>query len=791
MDIQDCVSALVVVLLLTSTFVPIVSGTDEDVAEKTSTAPYKEFNEPDDETLQKAFGEKYLLTFNYTYNMDYEVVPENLVMVLNGTCTSYMYYYINIDRPDDEVIRLVDKEVNESDHIDEIHSVRNSYHVRENVYEYMRSTLRRQEEDWTDPGEMEMVNPTKVIFGELDEDVLVDPHPLKGEYEITITILGRDMEMNYGEKETKLALMSDRSVSEPRNLEGEYEDGKVELEWKEPEEKEAEIRQYNIYRANTLHGYEYIGNVSGDQTEYVDELEEKSGFYHQRKGDILYYRVVAINENDHYYVVNSPNKRNFHIHYRQESTSLEEIVYLSPEKTEKSDMGYKWVMNYSSLSEEDFEDRVGMDSVNINKMEGGDVFFYDINKVEEENGIKVYEYEGGFFSKGETDMVLEDGDVSSELNIVTNNSWFDFSGEIWAEETSGPGYEGLKILNQSIRSEGRVRASLNNTFDFPFKENETHWRVSKELDINWTVDLQLDYDNRENNGWIVSKENETLSRKFWSPVNLTGSIDSEGTLVQESNHLDEEKKTVGEISTELQEKNFRVGGLSAQGKQEAFSPIVGAGNIGYYLALDETLDKRMGSLEGRVYTPLTSIAFSTNCQRDGFSTEKLYRDQYMDPMALPGMGSFLGTSLKRANLTNDHHLEIKVEQQVRAEMEELEFDCEEAMKEYKKSRGEELLQRCVLGNPWGIQQYNGIYGWNTLYGAHVIEPLGYFASEPLSEDEINSYHEDREKFFEDQIKDEEPEEDHNRLVSIIILISLITILLVVTLYTMRKAEKQN
>lgn len=787
MYVRDLLIGVVAILMIASTVIPVVSDAGGNIAESSTTAPYEEFYEPDDETLRKAYEDKYLLTFNYTYSMDYDVVPEDMVVLLNGTCISYQYYTITIDRPDDQEITLVDQDVNKTDRIDETHSIRRSSHTRQNIYDEMRRILRRQEDEWNDPGAGDMVNPTKVIFGEVGEEVLVNPDPLKGDYEITIQILGEDMEMDHGEEETKLALLSEHSVSEPRNLECGYEDGEVELRWDEPEEKEGGIRKYNIYRATTIHNYEHIGNASADQTEYVDELEGKVRRQEVRRGDILYYRVVTISEDDYYYVMNRPDKRNLNYHSRRESTSTEEQIHISPEKAEESDMAYKWVMDYSSLSEEDLEDRVGMDSVEVKKMEGGDVFFYDINKLEEDNGKILYEYEGGFFSKGDVDMALEDSEVSTELNISIDNSWCDFSGEIWAEEISEPGNEYLKILNQSIHSEGRVRATLNNTFDFPFKGNETHWQVSKDLDIRWDIDLTLDYTS--NNSWVLSRENETPFTPIdpLSQFNYSGSIDSEGSLFQQSNHLDDEKKTEDEISKEISGSSSVFGDLSARGRSETFSPLVGAGNIGYHLALSETLDKSMGSLGGRVHVTPTHIAFSTNCQRDGFSTEKLYRYQYMDPMALPGMGSFLGTALKRANLTNSQHLEVIVEQQIRAEMEDMDFDSPEEMRHYIKSRREELLRRIILRTPWGIQQYNGIYRWDHyMYGGLVIEPFGYFASEPLSEDEIESYREDREQFFDDQMTAQEFDRE-----TILISMVLLAIIIFAALIYIRKEAKEQ
>lgn len=759
MHIRNYLLGFVVIILLVSTVVPVFSGSEENDSDS-SLAPFEEFYEPDEKTERPIYGDVYGHTFNYTYNMDYDIVPENLVMFLDGTCTSWHRYIITVNRPDDREIRILNKEMDRDDHIKDIHSIRHSMKTRENIYDSMSYILRREEEDWNDPGVGNMANPTEVLFGEIDEDVLVDPEPLKGEYEIIVRIDGEDIEMNFGEDETKLSILS-KPASEPRNLEGEYEEGKVRLEWDEPEEEGgSEIMQYNVYRSTALYGYEYIGNVSADQTEYVDDFEEEGPYLAPEgdiiysEGDILYYTVVAINTGDYYYLVDSPRKRNYH--FRRESMSVEEIVHLPYEETERSDMSYKWVMDYSSLSEDNFEDRGNMDSVNINRMEGGDVFLYDINRAGEENGQIVFEYEGGFYSKGEVDMVLEDDNATSELNIDMKESWFDFSGEIWAEEISNSGYEGLTIVKQTIESEGQVNAKLDNIFEFTFDENETYWEVSEELDIEWKIDLTLDYEG--NNSWVLSRENATTMRTISRSdrFNYSGSVDAEGSLYQQSNHLDDEKKTEGEISKEISGTHDIFSGVLAHGRAEAFSPLVGAGSIGYYLALDQGLNASMGNLESD-QDPFR-LAFFTNCQRDEFSTEKLYGYQYMDPMALPGIGSFLGTELKRAYLTNYQQY---IESLVRGITREWLMEAEdvENPSEWMENKTDDALEIILLENPWGIQQYNGIYRRDLyFYSALVIEPLGYFASEPLSEDELESYNENREKFFDNQLDREEDDE---------------------------------
>jgi len=258
----------------------------------------------------------------------------------------------------------------------------------------------------------------------------------------------------------------------------------------------------------------------------------------------------------------------------------------------------------------------------------------------------------------------------------------------------------------------------------------------------------------------MSRENATSRAPIVrsDELDYSGSIDAVGAFYQDSDHLDEEEKIEGEISKDISGTHYLSSGILAHGRMEALSPLVGAGNIGYYLALDQALNVSMGNLE-MDRSPFR-LGFSTNCQRDEFSTEDLYGYQYMDPMALPGIGSFLGIELKRASLTSfSRVLQSRVQQRVRATMERREEEPEEGWDAWKENKTDEILGSIILGNPWGIQQYNGIERWDHfVYGGHVIEPLGYFASEPLSEDELESYNENREKFFDNQLDREEDDE---------------------------------
>lgn len=795
MHVRDYIMPLIVVILLTSTLVPIFSGSGEDASESSSVAPFEEFNEPVDITEKEINGTEYI-TLDYTYEMDYDVVPEDLVVLLNGTCSHHRDYLLTVKRPDEEEITLNQEQVDEVDHIDETYSLERTTESRDALHSFGASIMRGEGVPTEDiPPKENIGNLTKVLFGKANEDILRDTDPLKGEYHFSVRVSGQDIEMDFGEDATKLAILSYKKASEPRNLEGTYEDGKVELKWDEPEDQGgSEIMQYNIYRATSLYNYQYVGKVSGDSTEYVDDFDGEATYQNVNRGDILYYKVVAINEGDYHYLVDSMRKRDWRSRWTE--MSIEEIVHLSHEDKADSDMSYKWVMNYSALSEESFADRVNMDDVTVNKMHGGDVFLYDINRKGEEDGEIIYEYEGGFVSQGEVDMELEgDENVTSDLNIEIEESWCDFSGEIRAEDTSDEGYEKLSIVEQTIQSEGKVKANVSNNFDFNFYGNRTNLNYTKQLDIEWSLNLTLEYEG--DNGWIISREDPSV----WAigPLrgnfNYSGSIDAGGTLRCESNHLEEEREDEGAVSKEISGTSGVRPSLSAGGSRGIFSPIVGATNLGYYMALNRGLNKSIGPAGGSFYSrnPSFLLGFSTESQRDDLSTERLYGNQYVDPMALPGMGSFLGMSLKRANLTDTDVLEDMIESRIRQMKAAMEEEPEQGWEEWEEQMREELkaetLEEMSVSTPWAIQQTNGLFRLNRLdYGGIVVEPLGYFASEPLSEDEIASYNEDREQFFQDQMA---AEEDSSLLSDYWWLIILVLTGAVIILGVMRARSKET
>lgn len=449
-------------------------------------------------------------------------------------------------------------------------------------------------------------------------------------------------------------------------------------------------------------------------------------------------------------------------------------------------------MNYSHLGEDYLEDRVNMESVDINELRGGDVFFYDLEKVNENNGRREYDYQGGFFSKGDIDIDLSDGEeIDNNLDIHVEQSWVDFSGKLWAEPISGDGYEGLKVVKQTIRSEGKVNASIDNTFDFNNTVNDTHWEVTKDIDMEWTLDLTLDYDG--NNSWVLKKEKPTMRIPNDAEFNYSGEIDAKVDLDLQDNKGYNKKDVEEDIHEELSSEQMVWGTPSAEGYySRAFSPLVGSANIGYYIAIDETVPLN-GTYQKRM--PLLESLFATNCQRDDFSTDKLYRQQYLDPMVLPGLGSFLGAGLQRSNATDlGRRIEAKVTSEVNAALQSMDFESEERreqwIEKYKPWIREEIWGNLLTKNLWGMDQQKGPSGVEPIvHGAIAFEPMGYFASQPLEQEEIETYNQDREQFFENELEEaaeKEKEESTDFAMAFTAIIAVLILCLVVIGYRGRK-----
>ena len=396
-------------MIVTSLTVLVHPIKSNSITKSNSLAPHEEMTEPDDiEDPREITEDLSVYKFTYNYEMDYDIPPTNVVLNIEGEMEKVDYkpeYIVTIIRPDGvKFDRIIDKEMNESRTPFKLSlNLMKNKDVRDNIFDWAQKS--------GNPDDIRpfQIDPIKLIFSKKNENILTDPETLKGEYKFKVTMMGKEIDFRYGKKETCFFIMSEEP-SEVRNLEAKYESGKVNLKWDKPEDiGGSDIIQYNIYRATTMYDYVCIDTVSPNQTDYVEDFEGetilpryKTGF----DGDVLFYRVAAVNKDNKYYMqyINSDwslSKIPAREFWRPLST--QEVIHVPLQyEGKKSDKSYKWVMDYSKFSEEDFEKKLDrkniMDitGIKINELTGGDVFFYKVNYIDEENGERKYEYEGGF-----------------------------------------------------------------------------------------------------------------------------------------------------------------------------------------------------------------------------------------------------------------------------------------------------------------------------------------------------------------------------------------------------------
>ncbi len=783
MKIERYLTICVILLLTISSLTVLVQPVEsESNTEEGSLAPHKEMTEPDDISDPREITEDLTVyEFTYRYDMNYDIPPENVVLNIEGKMEKVDYepeYMISITRPDGvKFDRIIDDEITESQTAFEINlSFMQNKDVRERIFEWGQKS---GNQDDIRPFQ---IDPIELIFSKENEDILTDPEMLKGEYKFKITMMGKGIDFQHGRKKTCLFIMSEEP-SEARNLQGKYENGEVALDWDKPEDiGGSEIIQYNIYRATTMYDYVCIDTVSPNQTDYVDDFEGetilpqyKTGF----DGDVLFYRVAAVNKDNKYYMqhINSDwslSKIPAREFWRPLST--QEVIHVPLQyEGKKSDKSYKWVMDYSKFSEEDFEKKLDrkniMDitGIKINELTGGDVFFYKVNYIGEEYGERKYEYQGGFYSKGKADMEIRSPDSPSRFNINIPKSWIKFSGNIWAKEISADGYEGLSITKQTIKSEGRIKSYVNGTYDFEFSNENMHWETSKNTDIKWDLALTLDYEG--NNSWAVKRKKNTPVPPASYEFNYSGSLNAQVNINKDDNHDYSDKKIDKSIDKQFSEskqsKVLGVGHLYSEFTFRKFTPIIGASRVGYCLAFSQALDTFSHdefTSEWSHFSPIRH-PFSSNCQAYDFSKDKLYRHQCLDPMVIPGLGSLIGTELKRIEgIFHKNIVESLVKERIREEIKgnpALDELNSSELEEWREKREKELKVdvwgAMFTGNTYILDQQKGPLG-NEYVERSIswIEPLGYFGSKPSDEGDMKSFEDDRKKFFENQIhgKDE-------------------------------------
>lgn len=134
-------------------------------------------------------------TISFTYDMDADRVPREIYMKFSGNADRYRHRYIEIERPDGVVLRIED--LDRGDRIDDFRetiTVVRRGSIREEIYDQARVWLRRNTEVREFP-RVQNVHPVEVIFGEQNENWLHDPEPLKGEYELRISVDGINVEI--------------------------------------------------------------------------------------------------------------------------------------------------------------------------------------------------------------------------------------------------------------------------------------------------------------------------------------------------------------------------------------------------------------------------------------------------------------------------------------------------------------------------------------------------------------------------------------------------------------------
>lgn len=745
-------------------------GTETD--ENNSFAPHKEFIKPDNIAEPKVITEDITFyEFSYNYEMNYDVPPKNIVFHLEGEMDNVSYepeFMLSIIRPDGvKFSRIVDESIIDSNtNFEKTLNLKEHKNLREEVFKWA------QKSDSSEDKKPFQIDPVKILLSKENENILTDPEPLKGEYRFKIAMTGKNVDFEFDKEGTCLFIMSEEP-SEVKNLEGTYENGKVSLTWDEPEDTGgSDIIQYNIYRATTMYNYDCIDTVDPNKTEYVDDFSGENTFSNYEsgfKGDVLFYRIAAVNKDNSNYVrsLNSSwSLSEIPVQNQWKPLSVQEVVYIPIQNEKKSsDLSYKWVMDYSDFTEEDFENRLDrgnvkdMTGVKINELTGGDVFFYEVDYLNKEDGERKYEYNGGFYSKGEADIEIHSTSSPSRFKIDVKESWIKFSGNIWAKEISTDGYEGLSITKQTIESEGKIKSSVNGTYDFEFYGEDMHWETSKKTDIEWDLDLTLDYEG--NNSWVIDQKKSEPVPPASYDFNYTGSLNAQVNINKDNNHdysaKDVEKSIDRQFSKYKLAKVLGIGHLHSEFTSRKFTPIIGASRVGYCLAFSQALDTfshdELTSEWGQ-FSPIRD-PFNSNSQSYDFSKDELYSYQCLDPMVVPGLGSLIGTEFKRAeSIHHKKQVEVLIKEKIRKKINMLDPDVNESA--WREMREEQLKNEIwgaiFTSNDYILDQQEGPLGKEMVQiSLSKIEPLGYFTSQPADEDDMNSFDDDKEKFFDNQM----------------------------------------
>lgn len=751
--------------------------------------PHEEFEEPSKKDLRKISEDSTYLTLFYNYTMDFGTPPKNVIMNLNGTCkksdSTRMVY--KIVRPDNREIKLRDENLKQDGHIDFSINARRSEKCRENIYEFGKRFV----EGPSQPTERIDVN--KVIFGKANNKILSDAEILKGEYTIEVSIFAENLEMSYGDGKTELKIMS-LPPAPVQDLSAEGSDEKVELNWNPPKDNGgSDIVRYEIYRADTNKGYHYVGNVSAGTTSYVDQGSNKNQLYEKvKQNQIYFYKVIPINLDTFDDGERCLGDRLYYSRWRS-NTDPVMVCTSSEDKNEESTGSFRWTMDYSYLTEEYIENKMNDIEVSVNNITGGSVCMYDLKPKGKENGLKKFNYEGGYYSNGKADIRLDiDKDTGFKINAEVEESSIDFSGELFVNE-SQKGAESKQTVygveKHTFQCSGSVK--MEYTYGYTFKSKTQQTKI--DLKMDWNMNMSVNYD--EPRLWF-SKDNYEILYVSISDCNYTGNINGdidlnmsyEGIYTNESQNIDEGimKEIVGSTQCWGRDNAGWIGRI--------YSPILSNTRIGLYKILGDTVGVQKNNYKyigGYVPSEKDTmwITTLTNNQQNRKMKDGIYTKQYLDPTTMPGLLSILEAGFIRTNMVgHEEMIETEMREQVRNEIEELASEFNESEKEaYKNKRIKQLrdqyYKEFITEPSWEIRdQQSSVDGTDPCYAiVPVIDVVGYFRSESVKKSEVDSFLKDKQQYTEQQLEGEE-EPSVNTTALLIAFLAILIIILSATWY---------
>lgn len=754
---------------------PNISGNEPTSYVEGTYPEHKEFTEPSSVTEEEFWGDSTILTIYYNYSMSYDNPPKDIISYLQGTYDDshdVRSIFIDIDRPDGHTVSLVEETMSSADINARYSLIKES---REWIYNFGEEFVDE------DPPESHEINPNEVLFGMADENILSDPVILKGEYSIKIEIVAREPEIDYGPDETVLKIMS-YPPGPVEDLKAGAGDSEVKLQWSPPTDKGgSEIIQYNIYRATTAEGYKLIDNVTSDVTTYTDEEVTNRNLY--------FYKVAPINLDTRGVDIGYMGGNINDLFWRSAYENV--IAYpISEERDEGTTGAYRWSMDYSCLTEDYIEERMDA-SVEVNRMSGGMVGMYRLAEIGLEDGLKIFEYEGGFYSYGGADVLVEyDNGTTFNIRADVERSMIDFSGTLWVNESQ----EGLdqdstlySIEKQTLETSGEIYLE----YDYEY-ESEDAWQTSKvDLDMSWDLSLEKDFDGSA--PWLCLDSTQVIFSDSYTidySGELLGDIDlnihDEGTYSNESIDIDEDH------DEELLNSMIFSRGINLVGPYREYTPILGSSKLGFYRIIDNTVgidNEVIGTT--RYEEDIMWASIFTNNKQVHSSEGEIHTRHYLDPLTIPGLHSILEAGFVRVDFVTDESLEQLLNNQIRAEAmrPEIQRLNQTEFRRWREMREEELRQLYhseSLTEPfWEIwDQQSGVDGTNPYYeGGPIFNVVGFVESESVEKEEVDEFMEDKEAYLESEL---EEDEDMNWLI-LVGVISLVLVLVSISLYVKKKS----